>query len=67
MLNKKNIEIKAKELWGRDLHHNQSAPPHCYQLINIFNDKWKKFFSGNLLEIGCGSGADLNVFLKNYT
>ena len=65
MFDKKKIEIKAKKLWGRDLHHNQAAPPHCYQLINIFNEKWKKFFSGNLLEIGCGSGSDLNIFSKN--
>ena len=65
MSEKKKIETKAKKLWGRDLHYNQAAPPHCYQLKNIFNVKWKKFFIGNLLEIGCGSGSDLNIFSKN--
>ena len=58
------IESKAKKLWGKDLHKKTKAPVHCYQIKNIFKSKWKKSLRGNLLEIGCGSGSDLEIFMK---
>ena len=58
------IEIKARHLWGEDLHKNYSAPAHCFQLESIFKTKWKESLKGDLLEIGCGSGSDLDIFSK---
>jgi len=58
------IESKAKRLWGKDLHKKNTAPAHCHQLENIFKKKWKDSLKGHLLEIGCGSGADLEIFSK---
>lgn len=58
------IETKANRLWGNDLHKNNSAPAHCPQLESIFKKKWKDSLKGNLLEIGCGSGSDLEIFSK---
>lgn len=57
-----NIEIKTKKLWGRDLHKNSNVPAHCHQIKKIFTEKWRDTFKGHLLEIGCGSGADLEIF-----
>ena len=48
------IEIKARHLWGEDLHKNYSAPAHCFQLESIFKTKWKESLKGDLLEIGVG-------------
>ena len=56
------IEDKAKRLWGNDLFKNNSAPPHCIQFESIFKEKWISSFKGELLEIGCGSGTDLEIF-----
>ena len=62
---KKDIENKASKLWGGDLHQSfGSAPIHCTQLIDIFPTLWQNTMKGHLLEIGCGSGADLEYFLK---
>ena len=59
----KKIEDRASSLWGNDLHKKfHSAPSHCGQIIDIFPNEWQKSMHGHLLEIGCGSGADLNVF-----
>ena len=58
------IERKARHLWGEDLHKNYSAPVHCFQLENIFTTKWTGSLKGDLLEIGCGSGSDLDIFSK---
>ena len=61
----KDIENKASKLWGGDLHQSfGSAPIHCTQLIDIFPALWQHSMKGHLLEIGCGSGADLEYFLK---
>tara|TARA_B110000438_G_C15635178_1_gene572755 strand:- start:54 stop:869 length:816 start_codon:yes stop_codon:yes gene_type:complete len=62
MKNKNKIESKAKRLWGKDLHKNKSAPAHSPQLENIFQDEWGSSLKGDLLEIGCGSGSDLEIF-----
>ncbi len=59
-----NIERKASRLWGKDLHKNNSAPAHCPQLESVFQKKWRDSLKGDLLEIGCGSGADLEIFSK---
>lgn len=60
------IEIKASQLWGRDLHKKFGAAPiHCNQLIEIFPSLWSASMKGHLLEIGCGSGADLEFLIKN--
>jgi len=66
------IEDKSKQLWGKDLHLNYPAPPHLFQLEEVFQQCWTDAMKGDLLEIGCGSGADLKVFLtypnlKNIT
>ena len=69
MKNKYEIENKARLLWGKDLwvknpRRKKIVPAHCYQLENIFKKKWTKSLHGKLLEIGCGSGSDLEVFSK---
>ena len=64
MNTRNKIEIKARHLWGEDLHKNYSAPAHCFQLESIFKTKWKESLKGDLLEIGCGSGSDLDIFSK---
>ena len=56
------IEDKAKLLWGNDLHKNSIITPHCNQLAEIFPKRWNESLKGSLLEIGCGSGADLKIF-----
>ncbi|MDA9973916.1 class I SAM-dependent methyltransferase [Gammaproteobacteria bacterium] len=70
--NSNKIEDTAKQLWGRDLHLNYPAPPHVFQLEEVFQQRWTDAMNGDLLEIGCGSGSDLKVFLtypnlKNIT
>jgi len=62
MDNNEEIIIKAKKLWGNDLHNNKSAPIHCNQLADIFKEQWSSALRGEFLEIGCGGGADLAVF-----
>ncbi len=65
-INRKDaIEHKAKLVWGKDLHYKKSAPAHSPQLEAIFKDKWFDSLKGDLLEIGCGSGSDLEIFSKN--
>ena len=64
MNNRHKVESKANRLWGKDLHKNNSAPAHCPQLENIFKKKWRDSLKGDLLEIGCGSGSDLEIFSK---
>ncbi len=64
MNNKNKIESKANRLWGKDLHKSNSAPAHCPQLESIFKKKWRDSLKGDLLEIGCGSGSDLEIFSK---
>ena len=64
MNNRHKIESKANRLWGKDLHKNNSVLAHCPQLENIFKKKWRDSLKGDLLEIGCGSGADLEIFSK---
>ena len=56
---------KAKALWGNDLHNDKSAPIHCSQLEDVFEQEWVDAMHGHLLEIGCGSGSDLTVFSAN--
>mgnify|MGYP000008715299 FL=1 len=65
MKNRQEIENKAHLLWGETLHNERITPVHCNQLEDIFKEKWTEALQGNLLEIGCGSGADLEVFSKN--
>ena len=62
--NRQKIESKSNRLWGKDLHKDNSVPAHCTQLENIFKQKWRDSLKGDLLEIGCGSGADLEIFSK---
>ena len=62
--NRHKIESKAKLLWGKDLHVIPTAQAHCPYLENIFKKKWRDSLKGDLLEIGCGSGADLEIFSK---
>jgi hypothetical protein len=57
--NSNKIEDTAKQLWGRDLHLNYPAPPHVFQLEEVFQQRWTDAMKGDLLEIGCGSGTDL--------
>ena len=64
MGNRQKIEIKADLLWGKTLHNERNAPVHCNQLEDIFKEKWTEALQGHLLEIGCGSGSDLEVFSK---
>jgi ubiquinone/menaquinone biosynthesis C-methylase UbiE len=64
MNNQHKIETKAKRLWGKDLHEEITVQSHYTQLENIFKEKWRKYFKGDLLEIGCGSGSDLEKFSK---
>ena len=59
---KNRIEKKAHLLWGQDLHHQTNAPVHYTQLAEIFKERWHHALQGNLLEIGCGSGSDLEFF-----
>ncbi len=64
-VSKEEIEKKASALWGKDLHQRPlSAPVHCDQFLEVFPSYFKSSLKGNFLEIGCGSGADLEVFLK---
>ena len=70
--NSNKIEDRSKQLWGRDLHLNYPAPPHLFQLEEVFKQRWTDAMKGDLLEIGCGSVTDLKVFLtypnlKNIT
>lgn len=62
---KKQIENQSKLLWGKDLHSGTSVPAHSVQFQEIFGDTWILSLFGDLLEIGCGSGADLEIFSKN--
>jgi SAM-dependent methyltransferase len=62
--NRNKIESKANRLWGNDLHKSNCAPAHCPQLESVFKKKWTDSLKGNLLEIGCGGGADLEIFSK---
>ena len=62
--NRQKIESKSNRLWGKDLHKDNSVPAHCTQLENIFKQKWRDSLKGDLLEIGCGSGSDLEIFSK---
>lgn len=69
MQNKNKIESRAGLLWGKDIwvkvsKNKKRIPPHSYQLKDIFKKKWTNALKGKLLEIGCGSGSDLEVFLK---
>lgn len=64
MNNKNKIESKANLLWGKDLHKNNSVPPHSAQLENVFKKRWRNSLKGDLLEIGCGSGSDIEMFSK---
>ena len=57
-----SIKNKAKQLWGNDLHKNNLITPHSPQFQSLFGSLWVKSLRGNLLEIGCGSGADLEIF-----
>lgn len=59
------IENKARSLWGDDLHKDKVIPAHSPQIQILFNEEWHHSFRGNLLEIGCGSGADLRLFSEN--
>lgn len=63
-MNKQNIEDIAKNLWGNDLHKDFIAPVHSVQFEEVFRNIWLNSLSGDLLEIGCGSGADLASFIK---
>ena len=58
------IENKANRLWGKDLHKEKPVPVHCSQLEDIFKEKWRDSLRGDFLEIGCGSGSDLEIFSK---
>ena len=52
------IEKKSLELWGNDLHKSSNKKVGH---INTVNKKFMEFpniLSGNVLEVGCGSGAD---------
>ena len=60
----KKIEKRALKLWGDDLHRAHPASPHSPQLKEVFQEKWTGSLQGNLLEIGCGCGADLDMFSK---
>ena len=64
MNNRQKIESISNRLWGKDLHKDNSVPAHCIQLENIFKKKWRDSLKGDLLEIGCGSGSDLEIFSK---
>tara|TARA_B100000780_G_scaffold39758_1_gene24710 strand:- start:123 stop:938 length:816 start_codon:yes stop_codon:yes gene_type:complete len=64
MNNKNKIESKANLLWGKDLHKNNSVSPHSVQLESVFKKKWRNSLKGDLLEIGCGSGSDIEIFSK---
>lgn len=55
---------RAKQLWGKDLHKDKTIQPHSPQFKNLFGSLWTNSLKGNLLEIGCGSGADLEIFDK---
>ena len=61
------IEKKALKLWGDDLHKDYPASAHYIQLKHIFIKNWKDLLKGNLLEIGCGAGADLDYFSQVKT
>jgi SAM-dependent methyltransferase len=58
------IEKRALELWGDDLHKAYPASAHSPQLQEVFQEKWTESLKGNFLEIGCGCGADLEIFSK---
>ena len=58
------IQSKSQLLWGKDLHQDNFVPPHSSQLEKIFKEKWRDSLQGDLLEIGCGSGSDLEIFSK---
>ena len=60
----KKIQSKSKLLWGKDLHKDNLVTPHSSQLGKIFKEKWRDSLQGDLLEIGCGSGSDLEIFSK---
>lgn len=64
MNNSKKIESKSKLLWGKDLHKEKSTPVHCVQIESVFKEEWEDSLKGDLLEIGCGSGSDLEIFSK---
>lgn len=53
------LEFKALEVWGNDLHATAlAAPAHFVQLQNVFPNSWQRALKGTVLEIGCGSGTD---------
>lgn len=54
-----DLEVKALEVWSNDLHATAlSAPAHFVQIQSFFPDSWQRSLTGNVLEIGCGSGTD---------
>tara|TARA_Y100001978_G_scaffold160086_1_gene146128 strand:- start:985 stop:1935 length:951 start_codon:yes stop_codon:yes gene_type:complete len=53
------IEKKSLETWGKDLH--KASKKNKVGHINTFNKKFVEFpniLSGDVLEVGCGTGAD---------
>ena len=64
MNNKQEIENRANRLWGQDTHKEKIGPVHCLQLEEIFKEKWRDSLKGDLLEIGCGTGSDIEIFSK---
>ena len=53
------IEKKSLETWGKDLH--KASQKNKVGHINIVNKKFIEFpsiLSGDVLEVGCGTGAD---------
>ena len=58
------IIIFSLKYKNQKVKNKKRIPPHSYQLKDIFKKKWTNALKGKLLEIGCGSGSDLEVFLK---
>ncbi len=63
--NLSNISRKAVRTWGEDLHkETKSTPLHIHKIRDRFNIQFRKI-SGNVLELGFGTGTDLEELNNN--
>jgi SAM-dependent methyltransferase len=62
-----HIERKSLEIWGKDLHKdsNKNKVGHIDKINEKF-DEFPRILSGDVLEVGCGTGAD-SEYISNLS